>query len=114
MVKYNQSMAVGLRHNIDTSPTLTRKKGLALVRYIGNYASKLNAPMWKRLAYAEELLDLARQQQGETDDPGVLSSMREATKSPSYESQIEFTRAENSHSPLGRRGEGSCFTISTP
>jgi hypothetical protein len=79
--QYNQSMAVGLRHNIDISPILTRKKGLALVHYICNYASKLNAPMWKRLAYAEELLDLAQQQQGGPDDPGARSAMGDATKS---------------------------------
>jgi hypothetical protein len=79
--QYNQSMAVGLRHNIDISPILTRKKGLALVHYICNYASKLNAPMWKRVAYAEELLDLALQQQGEPDDPGARSAMGDATKS---------------------------------
>jgi hypothetical protein len=79
--QYNQSMAVGLRHNIDISPIFTRKKGLALVHYICNYASKLNAPMWKRLAYAEELLDLTQQQQGEPDDPGARSAMGDATKS---------------------------------
>jgi hypothetical protein len=71
--QYNQSMAVGLRHNIDISPNLTRKKGLALMHYICNYASKLNAPMWKRLAYAEELLDLARQQ---GEGPGVPGTTR--------------------------------------
>ncbi|KAF6528270.1 hypothetical protein HZS61_008572 [Fusarium oxysporum f. sp. conglutinans] len=62
--QYNQSMAIGLRHNHDVSMILTRKKGLALIHYICNYTTKLNAPMWKRLALAAELLDLARQQQG--------------------------------------------------
>jgi hypothetical protein len=79
--QYNQSMAIGLRHNIDISLILTRKKGLALLHYICNYASKLHAPMWKRLAYAEELLDVARQQGGEPEDPGASSAMGEATKS---------------------------------
>ena len=79
--QYNQSMAIGLRHNVDLSPILTRKKGLALIHYICNYATKLNAPMWKRLAYAEELLDLARQQQGGSDHPGTSSTMRDETKS---------------------------------
>jgi hypothetical protein len=79
--QYNQSMAIGLRHNTDISPILTRKKGLALVHYVCNYASKLHSRMWDRLAYAEELLDLARQQQGEVDDPGAASAMGEATKS---------------------------------
>jgi hypothetical protein len=79
--QYNQSMAIGLRHNTDISPILTRKKGLALVHYVCNYASKLHSRMWDRLAYAEELLELARQQQGEVDDPGAVSAMGEATKS---------------------------------
>jgi hypothetical protein len=79
--QYNQSMAVGLRHNVDISPILTRKKGLALMHYICNYATKLNAPMWKRLALAEELLDLARTQQGGADDPGVSSTTGEETRS---------------------------------
>jgi len=59
--QYNQSMAIGLRHNLDISPILTRKKGLALMNYICNYATKLNAPMWRRFTYAVELLDLVRQ-----------------------------------------------------
>ncbi len=59
-------MAIGLRHNHDISRILTRKKGLALIYYICNYATKLNAPMWKRLAHAADLLDLARQRQGVT------------------------------------------------
>jgi hypothetical protein len=79
--QYNQSVAIGLRHNTNLSLILTRKKGLALIYYICNYATKLNAPMWKRLAYAEELLELARQQQGEPDGPGAWSTMGEATKS---------------------------------
>jgi hypothetical protein len=79
--QYNQTMAVGLRHNIDISPILTRKKGLALIHYICNYATKLNAPMWKRLAHAEELLNLARQKQGGPGDLGTSSAVGEETKS---------------------------------
>ncbi|KNB04282.1 hypothetical protein FOXG_22453 [Fusarium oxysporum f. sp. lycopersici 4287] len=69
--QYNQSMAIGLRHNHDVSMILTRKKGLALIHYICNYTTKLNAPMWKRLALAAELLDLARQQQGGPGNQGT-------------------------------------------
>jgi hypothetical protein len=79
--QYNQSMAIGLRHNIDLSPILTRKKGLALVHYMCNYATKLSAPMWKRLAHAEELLHLAREQQRGSDDRGTSSAMGEETRS---------------------------------
>jgi hypothetical protein len=79
--RYNQSMAIGLRHNHDISMILTRKKGLALMHYICNYATKLNAPMWKRLAVAAELLDLARQQGGGPDNLGSTTTMGEETKS---------------------------------
>ncbi|KAL6406058.1 hypothetical protein AUP68_10619 [Ilyonectria robusta] len=83
--RYNQSMAIGLRHNHDISMILTRKKGLALIHYICNYATKLNAPMWKRLALAAELLDLARQQQGGPGNSDTtstsMSTMGDETKS---------------------------------
>ncbi|KAL2127504.1 hypothetical protein VTI74DRAFT_10627 [Chaetomium olivicolor] len=69
--QHNQSMAIGLRHNNDTSLILTRKKGLALIYYLCSYATKLNAPMWKRLAYTEELLELARQVEAELDGSGA-------------------------------------------
>ncbi|KAI0970194.1 hypothetical protein F4678DRAFT_480430 [Xylaria arbuscula] len=49
-------MAVGLRHNHDISLILTKTKGLAMVFYITNYATKLNTPMWKRLVLAAEVL----------------------------------------------------------
>ncbi|KAH6959940.1 hypothetical protein BKA56DRAFT_561657, partial [Ilyonectria sp. MPI-CAGE-AT-0026] len=35
---------------------LTRTKGLAMVFYITNYATKLDTPMWKRIALAAEVL----------------------------------------------------------
>lgn len=38
--RYNKVMAVGLRHNHDISMILTRTKGLAMVFYITNYATK--------------------------------------------------------------------------
>ncbi|KAJ6436030.1 reverse transcriptase [Purpureocillium lavendulum] len=56
--RYNKSLAIGLRHNHDVSMILTRTKGLAMVYYITNYATKLDTPMWKRLALAA---DVARQ-----------------------------------------------------
>ena len=74
-------MAIGLRHNHDMSMILTRKKGLALMHYICNYATKLNAPMWKRLAVAADLLDLSRQQQGGEDNAATSSTVGEETKS---------------------------------
>ena len=43
--RYNQSMAIGLRHSHDLSLILIHKKGLALLHYIYNYDTKLNALM---------------------------------------------------------------------
>ncbi|KAH8745781.1 hypothetical protein F5883DRAFT_702076 [Diaporthe sp. PMI_573] len=54
--RYNKAMAVGLRHNHDISMILTRTKGLAMVFYITNYATKLDTPMWKRLVFAADVL----------------------------------------------------------
>ncbi|KAM4064306.1 PIF1 protein [Hirsutella rhossiliensis] len=51
--RYNKSLAVGLRHNHDVSMILTKTKGLAMVYYITNYATKLDTPMWKRIALTE-------------------------------------------------------------
>ncbi|KAJ4221417.1 hypothetical protein NW757_014466 [Fusarium falciforme] len=45
--RYNKAMAVGLRHNHDVSMILTMTKGLAMVFYITNYATKLDTPMWR-------------------------------------------------------------------
>jgi hypothetical protein len=53
--RYNKAMAVGLRHNHDISMILTRTKGLAMVFYITNYATKLDTPMWKRIVLAAEV-----------------------------------------------------------
>ncbi|KAK8869416.1 ATP-dependent DNA helicase PIF1 [Apiospora arundinis] len=66
--RYNRSMVIGLRHNHYISLILTRSKGLSLMWYICNYATKLNAPMWKRLAIAAEVLELVRQQQGRLEE----------------------------------------------
>uniref|UniRef100_A0A8H7NHJ9 Helitron helicase-like domain-containing protein n=1 Tax=Bionectria ochroleuca TaxID=29856 RepID=A0A8H7NHJ9_BIOOC len=53
--RYNKAMAVGLRYNHDVSMILTRTKGLAMVFYITNYATKLDTPMWRRIAYAAQV-----------------------------------------------------------
>ncbi|RSL78064.1 hypothetical protein CEP52_017666, partial [Fusarium oligoseptatum] len=59
--RYNKAMAVGLRHNHDVSMILTRTKGLAMVFYITNYATKLDTPMWKRLVFAADVLRQLRE-----------------------------------------------------
>jgi hypothetical protein len=54
--RWNKSMAVGLRHNHDLSFIGTQRKTMALVFYLTNYATKIEDPMWKRLAAAAEVL----------------------------------------------------------
>ncbi|KAM4064303.1 PIF1-like helicase [Hirsutella rhossiliensis] len=69
--RYNKSLAVGLRHNHDVSMILTKTKGLAMVYYITNYATKLDTPMWKRIArHRDPTLPDDRQQ-------GVLNKSRQ-------------------------------------
>ena len=53
--RYNQSMAIALRHNIDISMIHSRKQGLALTFYMTNYATKLSTPMWQRIALASQV-----------------------------------------------------------
>ncbi|KAM4064310.1 PIF1-like helicase [Hirsutella rhossiliensis] len=62
--RYNKSLAVGLRHNHDVSMILTKTKGLAMVYYITNYATKLETPMWKRIALAAEVARQLREAGG--------------------------------------------------
>lgn len=58
---YNKAMAVGLRHNHDVSMFLTRTKGLAMVFYITNYATKLGMPMWRRIAHMPDVFRQLRE-----------------------------------------------------
>ena len=53
--RWNQSMAVGLRHNHDISFIGTQKKTMAIVYYVTNYATKVEDPSWKRAAAAAEI-----------------------------------------------------------
>ncbi|KAM6514317.1 hypothetical protein FALCPG4_015467 [Fusarium falciforme] len=56
--RWNKAMAVGLRHNHDISFIVTKCKGLALVYYVTNYATKVEDPVWKRVVAAKELFRL--------------------------------------------------------
>lgn len=56
--RWNKAMAVGLRHNHDISFIVTKCKGLALVYYVTNYATKVEDPVWKRVVAAQELVRL--------------------------------------------------------
>jgi hypothetical protein len=56
--RWNKAIAVGLRHNHDISFIVTKCKGLALVYYVTNYATKVEDPVWKRVVAAKELVRL--------------------------------------------------------
>ncbi|KAK7570760.1 hypothetical protein V3481_019299 [Fusarium oxysporum f. sp. vasinfectum] len=53
--RWNKAMAVGLRHNHDVSFIATQCKTLAIVFYVTNYATKVEDPVWKRVAAAAGL-----------------------------------------------------------
>ncbi|OAQ57458.2 ATP-dependent DNA helicase PIF1 [Pochonia chlamydosporia 170] len=54
--RWNKAIAVGLRHNHDISFIATQRKTMALVFYVTNYATKIEDPVWKRVAAAADLL----------------------------------------------------------
>ncbi|EXK77373.1 hypothetical protein FOQG_17914 [Fusarium oxysporum f. sp. raphani 54005] len=56
--RWNKAMAVGLRHNHDISFIVTKCKGLSLIYYVTNYATKVEEPVWKRIVAAKELIRL--------------------------------------------------------
>ena len=53
--RWNKAMAVGLRHNHDISFIASQCKTMAVVYYVTNYATKLDDPIWKRVAAAAEV-----------------------------------------------------------
>lgn len=53
--RWNEAIAVGLRHNHDISFIATQCKAMAIVFYVTNYATKVEDPVWKRVAAAAEL-----------------------------------------------------------
>lgn len=55
--RWNKAMAVGLRHNHDISFIATQCKTMAVVFYVTNYATKLEDPVWKRVAAAAQTLE---------------------------------------------------------
>ncbi|PVH90925.1 hypothetical protein DM02DRAFT_647465 [Periconia macrospinosa] len=53
--RWNKAMAIGLRHNHDISFIGTQRKTMAIVFYVTNYATKVEDPVWKRVAAASEV-----------------------------------------------------------
>lgn len=63
--RWNKAMAVGLRHNHDISFIVTKCKGLALIYYVTNYATKVEDPVWKRAVAAKEVRRLVGNGKGD-------------------------------------------------
>jgi hypothetical protein len=57
--RWNKAIAVGLRHNHNISFIATQRKTMTLVYYVTNHATKLEDPVWKRVAAAAELLTVS-------------------------------------------------------
>ena len=72
---YNQAMAIGLRHNHDIAMICSKTHSLSMLFYITNYATKLETPMWKRLAIAQEYKMLADQHSDFLANPPVTAEM---------------------------------------
>jgi hypothetical protein len=53
--RWNKAIAVGLRHNHDFAFIATLLRTLAIVYYVTNYATKVEDPVWKRLAAAGDV-----------------------------------------------------------
>lgn len=66
--RWNKAMAVGLRHNHDISFIATQCKTMAIVFYVTNYATKVEDPLWKRVAAAAELFPVVDAPPTESQD----------------------------------------------
>jgi hypothetical protein len=55
--RWHDAIAVGLRHNHDISFIGTQSKTMAIVFYVTNYATKVEDPVWKRVAAAVDVLN---------------------------------------------------------
>lgn len=53
--RWNKTLAVGLRHNHDISFLNSTSQSLSMIYYATNYATKLETPMWQRLALGAEV-----------------------------------------------------------
>lgn len=58
--RWNKAIAVGLRHNHGISFIATQCKTMSIVFYVTNYATKVEDPVWKRVAATAEVFNLSR------------------------------------------------------
>ncbi|KAK2005446.1 hypothetical protein LZ32DRAFT_673453, partial [Colletotrichum eremochloae] len=65
--RYSPALAVAMRHNTDTVFLPTNSAGLSMVCYATNYSTKLETPLFKRMALVNTVLDWATTQKGGVD-----------------------------------------------
>lgn len=65
--RWSKPIAVGLRHNHDISFIATQRRVMAIVFYVTNYATKVEDPVWKRVAAAAELFHVLDNNKSETE-----------------------------------------------
>jgi hypothetical protein len=72
--RWNKAIAVGLRHNHDISFIATQCKTMAIVFYVTNYATKVEDPVWKRVAAAAEVFPVLKEPSTGTEANAVHGS----------------------------------------
>jgi hypothetical protein len=90
---YNQALSIALRHNHDITMICSKSHSLSMLFYLTNYATKLETPMWKRLAIAQEYKMLVDEQSSSSANPlhagGVDSTKNQQVYTPQ---SIKFLR----------------------
>jgi hypothetical protein len=71
--RWNKAIAVGLRHNHDISFIATQCKTMAIVFYVTNYATKVEDPVWKRVAAAAAVFNICNPSGTENDEGQELA-----------------------------------------
>ncbi|KAL5583752.1 hypothetical protein FOVSG1_015103 [Fusarium oxysporum f. sp. vasinfectum] len=102
--RWNKAMAVGLRHNHDISFIATQCKTMALVYYLTNYATKVEDPVWKRLAAASEMLDTlhGQQRQDRTADRGDVTDRGEGRQNKARQFLLKVANRVFTERPLSQ------------
>ncbi|KAI7769388.1 hypothetical protein LZL87_013853 [Fusarium oxysporum] len=102
--RWNKAMAVGLRHNHDISFIATQCKTMALVYYLTNYATKVEDPVWKRLAAASEILDTldGQQRQDRTADRGDVTDRGEGRQNKARQFLLKVANRVFTERPLSQ------------
>ncbi|KAL9561046.1 hypothetical protein ACKAV7_014787 [Fusarium commune] len=100
--RWNKAIAVGLRHNHDISFIATQCKTMALVYYLTNYATKVEDPVWKRMAAASEALDTldGQQRQDHGADQGDAADGGEGRQNKARQFLIKVANRVFTERPL--------------